>query len=449
MMAGERARVPASIVARSDAARGVERLSISLEVITPLFGGGVHVASGEETRQLKRPDPVTPVRGASIRGQLRFWWRATRGCLCGSLAEMRGLEAALWGAASRPARVVVTVRGRVSTQPEPVFEMQIRGNGNWNPQALPGKRNIAYGAFPLQPPASQPVRLTPGDLHRVQGRVEVVVRLEDRPSGKDEPSFDREVEWAGVKRAVRAWLMFGGLGGRTRRGFGAVDDGSAWDPERVLAEVAADGRVLAEVAADGRPLDGVPSLIGARATRARATFPDASAALSAGLERLQRFRQGTGVGRNRGQNPNHPGRSRWPEPEWVRLKTGQTAPRHAHRQVDVDKTPRAAFGLPIIFHFKDQGDPNRTTLIPADAPRRASPLIIRPYRIDGRRFGVLALALSDRASDGLPLVLRQTQGGAFVASAEAMLTSAEASRIRPLDGNPDVIGAFLDFFGRD
>ncbi|NPV63073.1 MAG: type III-B CRISPR module RAMP protein Cmr1 [Methanotrichaceae archaeon] len=39
-------------------------------MITPIFGGGVKV--GEN-------DLVTPIRASSIRGHLRFWWRATRG----------------------------------------------------------------------------------------------------------------------------------------------------------------------------------------------------------------------------------------------------------------------------------------------------------------------------------------------------------------------------------
>ena len=42
----------------------------SYKVITPLFGGGVTP---------NEKDPVTTVRGSSVRGHLRFWWRATRG----------------------------------------------------------------------------------------------------------------------------------------------------------------------------------------------------------------------------------------------------------------------------------------------------------------------------------------------------------------------------------
>ncbi|MFQ3683794.1 type III-B CRISPR module RAMP protein Cmr1, partial [Roseiflexus sp.] len=58
-------------------------------LITPLFGGGVNPASH---------DPVTVVRPAEIRGQLRFWWRATRGGQFGDdLNTLRAAEEAIWG----------------------------------------------------------------------------------------------------------------------------------------------------------------------------------------------------------------------------------------------------------------------------------------------------------------------------------------------------------------
>src|SRR5215213_3096694 len=39
--------------------------------LTYVMGGGVRIREHQ-----KLSDPVTPVRSASIRGQLRFWWRA-------------------------------------------------------------------------------------------------------------------------------------------------------------------------------------------------------------------------------------------------------------------------------------------------------------------------------------------------------------------------------------
>ena len=55
-----------------------------IEVITPLFGGGVEAGVN---------DPITLIRPSSIRGHLRFWWRATRGAAFSTAAEMRQREA--------------------------------------------------------------------------------------------------------------------------------------------------------------------------------------------------------------------------------------------------------------------------------------------------------------------------------------------------------------------
>ena len=41
-----------------------------IELITPMYGGGVVAGVNEQDR---------PVRVPSVRGNLRFWWRATRG----------------------------------------------------------------------------------------------------------------------------------------------------------------------------------------------------------------------------------------------------------------------------------------------------------------------------------------------------------------------------------
>ena len=54
--------------------------------------------------------------------------------------------------------------------------------------------------------------------------------------------------------------------------------------------------------------------------------------------------------------------------------------------------PRAAFGLPIVFHFKDGEDPRDQVLNPVGHDRMASPLILRPW-FDGRQYRPVALLL--------------------------------------------------------
>src|SRR5262245_19615123 len=69
------------------------------ELMTPLFGGGV---------ETQHADPVTIVRATEVRGQLRFWWRATRGGQFGEdLAKMKKAEDTLWGSTSQASQVQV------------------------------------------------------------------------------------------------------------------------------------------------------------------------------------------------------------------------------------------------------------------------------------------------------------------------------------------------------
>ena len=192
--------------------------------------------------------------------------------------------------------------------------------------------------------------------------------------------FHREGKKSQVVEALRWWASFAGVGARTRRGFGAV--------KVQCAEV--DPVQIAEVDSLGGWMVAGPA------------GHDALAVWRSAIEPLRRFRQGIGIGR--GGAGRKPGRSNWPEADTIRRVTGNSAhdPRHPLEGV----YPRAAFGLPIVFHFKDRGDPSDETLEPAGpADRMASPLILRPY-FDGQAYRSLALLLPDwRARIGVPVAL--------------------------------------------
>ena len=81
------------------------------------------------------------------------------------------------------------------------------------------------------------------------------------------------------------------------------------------------------------------------------------AAWKRAVETLKDFRQGPGLGRNPDSRPNRPGRSRWPESDAIRRLTGQWTPRHEPKHAVDGFYPRAAFGLPMVFDFKDRDDP--------------------------------------------------------------------------------------------
>jgi CRISPR-associated protein Cmr1 len=122
-----------------------------------------------------------------------------------------------------------------------------------------------------------------------------------------------------------------------------------------------------------------------------------------------------------------------------------------------DVFPRAAFGMPIIFHFKDNNsrapsprntDPSDTTLMPVDAERRASPLILRPfYSTSNNTHKTMALALRDPA-----VASEQCRLHPVADDVSTTLTQQEAAHLTrnpqplPLNKETDVLAAFLSFF---
>ena len=407
---------PAPVAARKREGKG--ELVRRFEVISPMIGGGVFV--DPENTHLKKPDPVTPIRPASIRGQLRFWWRATQAHTFAGVADMRARETSLWGAASTPGAVSLRVEysGRSTPQPAP-----------------PLSSDLGYGAFTLRPTQKAPDKSV-GNLAELRGPATLTLSIP-------------EAQRAEVELAVDAWLNFGGLGGRTRRGFGAV---AAVAGEKVQGGLAILNALAAKTVS--RELRGMPHLCGAAAEYATwGQFASGAAALDAALGRLRRFRQGRDFARNPGTE--RPGRSRWPEPNEIRRITRRAHPDHRPPDVGVHKMPRAVFGMPIIFHFKDRDDPGDASLQPAGHERLASPLILRPIRDpDGKRFTALALVLQgtlDQTPAGgrcpqSGLVLKGAGGHGDDPHVAAELTVAEAQEIRPLAGNPDPLRRFLEFF---
>ena len=408
------------------ASEGV-RLARDLEIITPMAGGGA------VARML---DAQQPVSGKSVRGHLRFWWRATRAGRYGQdgLRQMRRDEAWLFGTAASfakseedlgPSRVQVTV--------ETLKSGAAPGRGSKLP---------AYAAFPFAENRRQGVAAAPL-LAGVQVRVTLTVATDRLGSGAHQ---DASSVTADLEAALWAWSTFGGVGARTRRGFGAL---AVTGERRTPAELR---HALTQHVLQGSAPAGVSQLdVSVSRTVVIDGFPDAPTAWSEGIDLYKDFRQF----RRPGQP--HEGRSYWPEPDEIRRLTGDSAPAHAQRVTQARKFPRAVLGLPIIFHFKGdrddrsrQGDPLATTLRGMATDRLASPVIIRPGA-----GGLLIATILRRAShpqDPLSnLILQKSRGTDRV---QHQLTAEEArdlqARVPGDDTDPtrfseDVPAAFLKF----
>ncbi len=399
----------ADIKLKSPLARGQFEIKQKFQVITPVFGGGVWIDPNNP--HLKEHDQTTPIRSAALRGQLRFWWRATHGTAQTTLTQMRQREDIIWGNASQKGKVSVAVtQNCTSTRTKRVFEF----NKGYL-RALRDEKALAYGAFPLQPSSKAQKESNPqcGELSIFDGIAELKL------VGPKEYEAD-------VRDALDAWLAFGGVGGRTRRGFGAVAGvDHTPNPQELIERWSAL-----------TPIDGVTSLAQSRLILGNAK-PTPDKALKSCLDALMTFRQSrTGDGGR--------GRSKWPEPDAIRKLTGQADPRHRpNPATPKDKFPRGAFGMPIIFHFKDSKDPDDAQLQPKGKERRASRLIIRPFTNPQGKHQPMALLMTAPQTDKEDVVLQHAKDQHPVS---IDLTPDEAARIRPLEGQTDVLGRFLTYF---
>ncbi|HXG23628.1 MAG TPA: type III-B CRISPR module RAMP protein Cmr1, partial [Chthonomonadales bacterium] len=77
-----------------------EAITLRLQTITPMFGGGY------EPREV---DPLCVIRPATIRGHLRFWWRATTGAQYASAEKLFEDEEKLWGSTKVPGQIAIAV----------------------------------------------------------------------------------------------------------------------------------------------------------------------------------------------------------------------------------------------------------------------------------------------------------------------------------------------------
>jgi len=414
------------------------------KLITPLFGGGA--VTGE-------PDAVTVVRGTEIRGHLRFWWRACFGGRYGDVKEMKADEDRIWGAAAKSkskkdeeekenveegnvgkttVQIMVEVLDLNDIKDESPYKIEFEG-GKVKVKSI---HNIpGYAAFPFRPPQKE-VKNNP-----------VIKPVFDNVSFLLTISFPSEVQ-KDIEGALWAWETFGGIGARTRRGFGALQltqigkkkntdvpttsNVVQWLQEHIIAL-----QTTSEPPVKGDAPKNVSCLSATMPLYAMKPSGNAKEAWNRIIRQLLEFRQAP-HGRTK--------RSKWPEAEAIRDLIGR---RYYKSLSHPQRFPRAAFGLPIIFHFKDSGDgpdfdPHDSTLQGTEEghDRLASPLILRPLLCNNNYAVGIAVVLKNAF---LPdeLLLKEEDGKSY--QVKPHIDPQEVARVEPLQGQPDVLKAFMNY----
>lgn len=177
--------------------------TIELETITPIFLSGAD--------QL-----ATELRAPSVRGALRFWFRATRGAEIEE-TQLRREEDALFGAPdgeNGASKVIVRVLGQPQVLPSGqaasrdfLATCQTRSGT----KSMPAMAYLGFGPYQYDPRSRGQLSARPAIAPRSAWKLQLLFR---RPL--DEPSSRH------LRRTLWTWLAVGGLGSRSRRGFGSL-----------------------------------------------------------------------------------------------------------------------------------------------------------------------------------------------------------------------------------
>lgn len=380
--------------------------SMRCRLVTPMYGGGVQAAI---------PDIKMPIRAAAIRGQLRFWWRLLAKQKWGLQGEaLRQAEWALWGGMGandtdgQASKVFLRVK-EIKFKGKPVEILLRDALTDLFTEYAPH-----YALFPARPAQGQApsIRLFKPDL-----KWELHWRLAASASENDKQQVLETLRW---------WVMFGGVGARTRRGCGAF-----------IVETCSIQEIMQPISVEEAQAAGCRLVMRQETGSAKKAWEEA-------VERLWDFRQKPNIGRNQ-QNNGHPGRSRWPEPDAIRRITNRHAANHQPEHPAGNIFPRGMFGMPIIFCFTGGGEPADMQLLPKGKERMASPIIIRPIWQGREQWVAGALLLPIDGLFDLPVELKGNQ-----TTTVTLWDSQKAAHIKPIQQNggenSNPLDAFLNYF---
>ena len=202
----------------------MEIVEATFQIVTPMFIGGAD------------QEPSDGVRPPSVKGALRFWWRALNWgrfraeCSCDELALMllHDEEARLFGGSAkhegqgcflltvRHSQLSETVKGNVHQSFKPTKQKTRNGQQEIDENDMAAARYLGYGlmaAFTSKDRETKEIKFRAGQL--------------DRGCLNEDQSFTvvlifRNSIDESILRALKVFGLLGGLGSRSRHGMGSV-----------------------------------------------------------------------------------------------------------------------------------------------------------------------------------------------------------------------------------
>ncbi|MCQ2103257.1 MAG: type III-B CRISPR module RAMP protein Cmr1 [Fibrobacter sp.] len=294
------------------------------KLISPMFGG--------DTESFVINKNI-PIRSQSVKGQLRFWWRTMQGE--SDSKRLLERECCLWGGAfgkKQQSRIKVSV-----TDFRDLAFVAVNPRRNKN-----GSNDIApYVLFPIMQ------KLKNNETVELLQQATFTLTLTFPKECKDD-----------AMNSLLLWMLFGGVGGRTRRGCGSVYSAELMKDMEV--DSMANVKNFINKVAQGS----LTELDYARLKGAQLYCCKSEKKSVASLQKKYGdYRQ-----QRNGYETSHPGRSYWPEPDSIRAIFNKYPEIHRPEHPDGIWFPRAVFGLPVAFEFRGEHAreeiPGRIELLP-------------------------------------------------------------------------------------
>lgn len=199
-----------------------------VELATPAFLAGATQKQLVSENQPTEEDIECDLRPATLRGLLRWWWRTMHVGYV-DVPTLRAMEAAIWGSTERAAAVRVTVERMKKSPPAPFRPSEIvRQSGLMPPDDERNKttQGIQYISYGMEEEGYNRYYLGP----QSSWRISIVAAPSLRPETKNKSS-DRLLPSTNdtsllIDQAKAAlWLLthFGGVGAKSRKGFGSLE----------------------------------------------------------------------------------------------------------------------------------------------------------------------------------------------------------------------------------
>jgi len=175
--------------------KDIEQREFEVEIVTPLFLGGSDPKKGE-------------LRTASIKGALRFWWRALYGC--DDLEDMKKRESEIFGSTEKKSNLKITlnglekIKGVIADLPQGL-KIPTQSKGKTFPISI-----IEYLAFGL-------CEFKKEQRKNVYTKEHISAGTKFSVAFKYNKAFEED-----ILNAFKALVTYGGLGSHSRNGFGSV-----------------------------------------------------------------------------------------------------------------------------------------------------------------------------------------------------------------------------------